>query len=73
VTDGTIKRNSQVRLIRDGIVVHTGVVDQLKRFKEDVSEVKFGYECGISIKNFHDIEVGDNIEAFEEKEVKRKL
>lgn len=73
VTEGTIKRNNQIRLIREGIVVHTGYIDQLKRFKEDVSEVKYGYECGISIKNFHNIEVGDNIEAFEEKEVKRKL
>nr|MDQ3392823.1 translation initiation factor IF-2 [Bacteroidota bacterium] len=73
VTEGYLKRSSQIRLVRDGIVVHSGYVDQLKRYKDDVSEVKFGYECGISIKNFHDIEVGDNIEAFEQKEVKRKL
>jgi translation initiation factor IF-2 len=54
-------------------VVHSGSIDALKRFKDDVSEVKTGYECGISIKNFNDIQVGDNIEAFEQKEVKRKL
>lgn len=73
VTEGFIKRNNQVRLIRDGIVVHTGEIDQLKRFKDDVTEVKSGYECGISIKGFNDIKVGDNIEGFTEKEVKRKL
>jgi translation initiation factor IF-2 len=73
VTEGNIKRSHQVRLVRDGIVVCTGTIDQLKRFKDDVSEVKFGYECGISIKNFNDIREGDNIEAFEQKEVKRKL
>lgn len=73
VTDGFIKRNSQIRLIRDGIVVHSGTVDQLRRFKEDVAEVRAGYECGISIKNFNDIQEGDIIEGFEEKEVKRKL
>ncbi len=73
ITDGFIKRNSRVRLIRDGIVVHSGTVDQLKRFKEDVAEVRAGYECGISIKNFNDILEGDTIEGFEEKEVKRKL
>jgi translation initiation factor IF-2 len=73
VTEGYIKRNNQVRVIRDGIVVHTGTIDQLKRFKDDVAEVKFGYECGMSIKSFNDIQVGDNIEGFEEKEVKRTL
>ncbi len=73
VTDGQVKRSNQVRLIRDGIVVHTGEIAQLKRFKDDVSEVKSGYECGISLKNFKDIQVGDIIEGFEEKEVKRTL
>ena len=73
VTDGHVKRNSTVRLIRDGIVVHSGAIDALKRFKDDVSEVKSGYECGLSLKKFHDIEVGDTIEAYETKEVKRKL
>lgn len=73
MTDGIIKRNSQVRLIRDGIVVYTGEINQLKRFKDDVAEVKTGYECGLSIKNFNDIKVDDIIEGFEEKEIKRTL
>jgi translation initiation factor IF-2 len=73
ITEGTIKRSSKVRVVRDGIVVHTGEVDALKRFKDDVSEVKYGYECGISIKNFNDINAGDTIEAFEQKETKRTL
>lgn len=73
VTDGIVKRSNQVRLVRDGIVVYTGEINQLKRFKEDVSEVKSGYECGLSIKNFNDIKVGDIIEGFEVKEVKRTL
>ena len=73
VTDGTVKRSNQVRLVRDGIVVYTGEINQLKRFKEDVAEVKQGYECGVSIKNFNDIKVGDVIEGFTEKEVKRTL
>ncbi len=73
VTDGIVKRSNQVRLVRDGIVVYTGEINQLKRFKEDVTEVKNGYECGLSIKNFNDIKVGDTIEGFEIKEVKRTL
>ena len=73
VTDGFVKRNNKIRIIRDFIVVHTGEIDALKRFKDDVSEVKFGYECGLSIKNFNDIQVGDVIESFEIKEVKRTL
>ncbi len=73
VTDGYVKRQNNVRIIRDGIVTYTGEINQLKRYKEDVNEVKSGYECGISIKNFNDIKVGDVIEGFEEREVKRKL
>ena len=73
VTDGHVKRSSSIRLIRNGIVVHTGAIDALKRFKDDVSEVKSGYECGLSLKKFNDIEVGDTIEAYETKEVKRSL
>ncbi len=73
VTEGNIKRNNKIRVIRDFIVVHTGEISALKRFKDDVSEVKFGYECGLSIKNFNDIEVGDVIESFDFKEVKRTL
>ena len=73
VTDGTVKRNNQIRLVRDGIVAYTGEINQLKREKDDVNEVKAGYECGISIKSFNDIKVGDVIEGFEQKEVKRSL
>ncbi|OEK06838.1 translation initiation factor IF-2 [Roseivirga misakiensis] len=73
VTDGIVKRNNQIRLIRDGIVVYTGDIGQLKRFKDDVGEVKSGYECGLSIKSFNDIQIGDIIEGFEIQEVKRKL
>ena len=73
VTEGTIKRSNKVRLIRDGIVIYTGEINQLKRFKNDVNEVKNGYECGLSIKNFNDLKVDDIIEGFEMKEVKRTL
>ncbi len=73
VLDGKMTRNTQVRVIRDGIVVYTGELATLKRFKDDVKEVSSGYECGLSIKNFNDIKVGDIIEGFEEVEVKKKL
>ncbi len=78
VTEGQIKRNSRVRIIRDGIVIYggdkgVGELASLRREKDDVNEVKAGYECGIGIKNFNDIKPGDIIEAYEEREVKRKL
>lgn len=73
VLDGKVDRKNKVRVIRDGIVVHTGELDSLKRFKDDVKEVNVGYECGLSIKNYNDLKEGDIIEAFEEVEVKRKL
>jgi len=73
VLDGKIVRNNKVRLIRDGIVVYTGELSDLKRFKDDAKEVTHGYECGLSIKNFNDIKVGDNVESFEMTEVKRTL
>ena len=73
VTNGNIIRKNKIRLIRDGIVVFNGKIKQLKRFKEDVNEVKNGYECGLSIEDFNDIKVGDIIESFEIKEIKRKL
>ncbi len=73
VTDGTFTRKTKVRLVRDGIVVHSGEIQDLKRYKDDVSEVRQGYECGISIKGFNDLREGDNIEGFEEQEVKRTL
>ncbi len=73
VLDGTITRNTRVRVIRDGIVIYTGNLGSLKRYKDDVKEVKAGYECGLNIENFNDIKVGDIIEGFEEVEVARKL
>ena len=73
VTDGYVKRANHIRLIRDGIVTYEGDIGQLKRFKDDVAEVKNGYECGISIKSFNDIKIGDVIEGYEQREVKRTL
>lgn len=73
VLTGKITRNTKVRIIHDGIVVHTGDLGSLKRFKEDVKEVASGYECGLNIANFNDIKVGDIIEGYEEVEVKAKL
>ena len=72
VTDGFITRKNKIRIIRDGIVIHEGEIDQLKRFKDDVAEVKAGYECGISIKNFNNIQIDDTIEGYEMREIKRK-
>lgn len=73
VTDGKISRNSQVRVIRDGIVVHEGNIESLKRFKEDAKEVNSGYECGIGIERFNDIHEGDHLESFTLEEIKREL
>jgi translation initiation factor IF-2 len=73
VTDGVVRRGSSVRLIRAGVVVHTGELDSLKRFKDDVKEVKQGFECGLSLKGFNDVQVGDQIEVFEVVEVARTL
>jgi translation initiation factor IF-2 len=73
VLEGLVKRGSSVRVLRDNVVVHEGVLDSLKRFKDDVREVKAGFECGLSLKNFNDIEVGDHLEVFEVVEVARTL
>jgi translation initiation factor IF-2 len=73
VLDGKVNRNTKVRVIRDGIVVYTGELGSLKRFKDDVKEVATGYECGLNIHNFNDIKVGDIIEGYEMVEMKRKL
>ncbi|MEC3607140.1 translation initiation factor IF-2 [Bacillus glycinifermentans] len=72
VTEGTITRDSGIRLIRDGVVIFEGEVDVLKRFKDDVKEVSQGYECGITIKNYNDIREGDMIEAYVMQEIERK-
>jgi translation initiation factor IF-2 len=71
VLDGMVKRNAKVRLLRSNVVIHTGELDSLKRFKDDVKEVKNGFECGLSLKNFNDIQVGDQLEVFEMVEVAR--
>ncbi len=73
VTRGTIRRNSQVRLIRDGVVVYEGRVGSLRRFKDDVAEVREGFECGIGLENFQDVKEGDVIEAFEIEEFARQI
>ncbi|MCC7233044.1 MAG: translation initiation factor IF-2, partial [Bacteroidia bacterium] len=73
VLDGKISRNTKVRVVRDGIVVYSGDLASLKRFKDDVKEVSSGYECGLSIANFNDIKVGDIIEGYEQVAVKRTL
>jgi translation initiation factor IF-2 len=73
VLDGKIARNSRIRVIRDGIVIYTGTLGSLKRFKDDVKEVSTGYECGLNIDGFNDIKVGDIVEGYTEKEVSRKL
>ena len=71
VLDGKINRNTDVRLIRDGVVIYTGALGSLKRFKDDVKEVGKGYECGLNIEKFNDIKIGDIIEGYEVVEVKK--
>lgn len=73
VTDGKISRNTKIRIIRDGIVVHSGELSSLKRFKDDAKDVQAGMECGLSISNYNDVRVGDNIEGYENVAVKRTL
>ncbi|MGB9992377.1 translation initiation factor IF-2 [Pseudoduganella rhizocola] len=73
VTDGVVKRSSSVRLLRNNIVVWTGEIDSLKRFKDDAKEVRAGLECGLSLKNYNEIEVGDTLEVFEVQEIARTL
>ncbi|MGA7815460.1 translation initiation factor IF-2, partial [Caballeronia sp.] len=73
VTDGFVKRNSMVRVLRENVVIHTGEIDSLKRFKDDVKEVRQGFECGMSLKNYNDMVEGDQFEIFEVTEVARTL
>ena len=73
VTDGLVKRGSKVRVLRDNVVIHTGELDSLKRFKDDAREVKSGFECGLSLRSYDDIKVGDQLEVFEVVEVARTL
>ena len=73
LTSGLIERKAKLRVIRDGVVIHTGELSSLKRFKDDVKEVTKGYECGLQVERYNDIEVGDYLEIFKTEEVKRKL
>ena len=73
VTDGKIERTAKVRLLREGVVVYTGNISSLRRFKDDVKEVQNGYECGVGIENYNDIKVGDTLEAFVVDEVATEL
>jgi len=73
VTDGSIKRNNPIRIIRDGIVTYAGKLSSLKRHKDDASEVRSGFDCGIAVDGFNDILEGDVIESYEQREVKRTL
>jgi translation initiation factor IF-2 len=73
VVDGVVKRTSKARLLRDNVVIWTGELDSLKRFKDDAKEVRAGLECGLSLKNYNDIKEGDQLEVFEVTEVARTL
>jgi len=73
VLAGVVRRNSSVRVLRNNVVLHTGELESLKRFKDDVREVKEGFECGLNLKNFNDINEGDQLEVFEMQEVARTL
>ncbi|MBI0415551.1 MAG: translation initiation factor IF-2, partial [Nitrosospira sp.] len=73
VLNDVVKRNSLIRLMRNGELLHTGELDSLKRFKDDVKEVRMGFECGLSLKNFNDVQVGDQLEAYEIIEIARSL
>jgi len=73
VTTGIIRRNEKVRVLRDNVVIFEGQIDSLRRFKEDASEVKAGLECGVGIKSYNDVKVGDQLETFKTVEVRAKL
>jgi translation initiation factor IF-2 len=73
VTEGIVKRSSPIRVLRDNIVIYEGELESLRRFKDDAQEVRNGVECGIGVKNYNDVKVGDQIEVFETVEVKREL
>ena len=73
VLDGLARRSAKVRVLRDNVVIHDGELDSLKRFKDDAREVKAGFDCGLSVKNFADVKVGDQLEVYEVVEVARSL
>ncbi|MCB1751317.1 MAG: translation initiation factor IF-2, partial [Gammaproteobacteria bacterium] len=73
VVDGTVKRNSPIRVLRDNVVIYEGSLESLRRHKDDVNEVKAGTECGIGVKNYNDVRAGDQIEVFDRTEVAREI
>ena len=73
VTEGTIRKDQPIRVLRENVVIYEGELESLRRFKDAVEEVKSGTECGIGVKNYNDVKVGDQIEVFERVEVERKL
>jgi len=73
VTDGQLKRGSKIRVLRDHVVIYQGELESLRRFKDDVAEVRQGMECGVGVKNYHDVKVGDHIEAYALVEVKSEV
>ena len=73
VTEGTIKRSAPIRVLRENVVIYEGELESLRRFKDDVQDVRNGMECGIGVKNYNDVRVGDQIEVFETVEVQRSL
>ncbi len=73
VTEGVVKRNNPIRVLRDNVVIFEGELESLRRFKDDVAEVRNGMECGIGVKNYNDVKVGDQIEVFEVVEIKRSI
>ncbi len=73
VTEGVVKRSNPIRVLRDNVVIYEGELESLRRFKDDVQDVRNGMECGIGVKNYNDVKVGDQIEVFEIVEVKREI
>jgi translation initiation factor IF-2 len=73
VIEGTIHRNNPIRVLRNDVVIYEGELESLRRFKDDVAEVRNGFECGIGVKNYNDVQVGDKIEVYQVKEVARTL
>ena len=73
VTEGNVKRSNPIRVLRDNVVIYEGELESLRRFKDDVQDVRSGMECGIGVKNYNDVKVGDQIEVFEIVEVKREI
>jgi translation initiation factor IF-2 len=73
VIEGTIFRNERIRVLRDNVVIYEGELESLRRFKDDVNEVRNGFECGIGVKNYNDVKAGDKIEVYKDVEVKRSL